>query len=80
MHTECPGCPTSLFWWTVFFAPESGSEFVTPADVLEEKRSRTEWRVCSVFAAYPVKFFFKYPELWPSYYLVVGETGVLGLL
>lgn len=42
VHTECPGCPISHFWWTVFFAPELGSEFVTPADVLEEKRSRTE--------------------------------------
>lgn len=58
VHTECPGCPTSHFWWAVSFALGSVSEFVTPADVLEEKRGRTEWMVSFVFAAYHVNFFF----------------------
>lgn len=56
VHTECPECPTSHFWWAVSFALGSVSEFVTPADVLEEKRGWTEWMVSFVFAAYHVIF------------------------
>lgn len=63
VHTECPGCSTSHFWWTVSFAPGSVSEFVTPADVLEEEGGRTEGMVSSVFAAYHVNFFLKISRL-----------------
>lgn len=77
VHMECPGCPTSHFWWAVFFVLGSVSEFVTPADALEEKEEgQSGWY--ALFAAYRVHFKKKYPELWPSYYLVAGETGVLG--